>query len=228
MKLTIKTHYGVIPNFILNNESLSLKAKGLFAFIQAKPDGWSFSVERISSQTKDGTTAIREGLKELEECGLLIREPMRNEQGKWVGYDYILSENSSADKRTTDKRPTKNMIAISKQDNSKQEDSNIIAIAKEQKRKETKPLITHFCIKYNDIFSKPYIPSYSKDGACIKRLLSHGLTFEVISGAMDRFLTDDDVWLANKGRTIGIFTSRINQYITNENKVDHLDLEIRS
>ena len=43
-KLKITSSYGIVPNAILNNKELSLRAKGVFAFLQGKPDGWNFSI----------------------------------------------------------------------------------------------------------------------------------------------------------------------------------------
>ena len=71
--LFVKEKYGQIPHAILNNSELSLKAKGLWVFIQSKPDAMHFSIQRIATQTKDGESAISAGLKELTKFGLLTR-----------------------------------------------------------------------------------------------------------------------------------------------------------
>lgn len=55
-----------MPNALLNQSDISLKAKGLFAYIQSKPDGWDFSSERIANDHTDGRDGIRSALKELE------------------------------------------------------------------------------------------------------------------------------------------------------------------
>ena len=68
MKINIANRFGVIPNELLNNPNVSFKAKGLYAFIQSKPDDWDFSAERIATQTSDGRDAIRSALKELEDA----------------------------------------------------------------------------------------------------------------------------------------------------------------
>jgi hypothetical protein len=93
-KLIIKNKFGVVPNSILNSNEISLKAKGLYGYLQSKPSGWRFSVSRIASQCKEGKSAIREALKELESVGLLVRKPVRKSNGFWDGYAYILFEKS--------------------------------------------------------------------------------------------------------------------------------------
>lgn len=95
-KLILSKTYGIAPNNVLNSENLSFKAKGLYTYIQSKPDGWDFSVERICLQSKDGRESVAAGLKELELEGYLKRVPAINEKGQFSGYDYILYEKAQA------------------------------------------------------------------------------------------------------------------------------------
>ena len=115
-KLFIKNKYGQTPNNILNDPALSFRAKGLWGYMQSKPDGWSFSIERITQQTREGKSAIREAMKELEEHRLLRREPTKNADGKWNGYDYTLYEKPFADIRLTDNPTTDNYDTLSNKD----------------------------------------------------------------------------------------------------------------
>jgi hypothetical protein len=80
-KLVIKRRYATIPNDLLNDPSITLKSKGLFGYIQSKPDGWDFSAERIASQLREGLPSIISSLKELESKGYLFRERYINELG---------------------------------------------------------------------------------------------------------------------------------------------------
>ena len=63
--------FGWEPNEIIFNSNLSLKAKGLWLYMNAKPEGWYFASERIAEECADGVTSIRATLKELAEFGLL-------------------------------------------------------------------------------------------------------------------------------------------------------------
>lgn len=63
--------FGWEPNEIIFNPDLSLKAKGLWLYMNAKPDGWYFAAERIAEECADGATSVRTALKELAEFGLL-------------------------------------------------------------------------------------------------------------------------------------------------------------
>jgi hypothetical protein len=71
------TGFTQVSNNIINDPNLSLKAKGLYAYIFSKPDGWEFSSHRIAKETKDGRDSIRNGLKELIQLGYIdkIKEP---------------------------------------------------------------------------------------------------------------------------------------------------------
>jgi predicted transcriptional regulator len=80
------------PNEILNSPELSFKAKGIWGYINSKPADWEFSIAGIAKQAKDSFDSIRSGLKELENLGLLKRVQKTTEQGRFTGYDYILSD----------------------------------------------------------------------------------------------------------------------------------------
>lgn len=73
MKLTIKNRFGVAPNALLNDKNISLKAKGLYTYIQSKPEGWRFSVKRMAAEHKDSIDGISVAVKELEQHGYLQR-----------------------------------------------------------------------------------------------------------------------------------------------------------
>jgi len=90
-KLIIKEKFGQTPNSLLNNKKISLKAKGLYGYIQSKPNGWDFSVRNIASQLKEGTSAINAGLKELENHGYLERSKYQNKKTGYWDIDYKLN-----------------------------------------------------------------------------------------------------------------------------------------
>jgi hypothetical protein len=123
MKISIRERYATVPNELLNNPDISLKAKGLFAYLQSKPDNWSFSIDRMASQLKENRDAIRGAIKELEEHGYLIRK-RRRENGKWNGVDYLLTAFPSSENPTAVFPPSVNSSDISNKDISKKEYSN--------------------------------------------------------------------------------------------------------
>ena len=120
-RLYVKNRYGQIPNHILNDTTLSLKAKGLWVYIQSKPDGWSFSIERMTKQLKEGKASIQHAIWELEKAKLLVRKQAKDIKGKWKGYDYFLYENPlpkepSVEEPSVENSPTGSLADISKRD----------------------------------------------------------------------------------------------------------------
>jgi hypothetical protein len=88
--------YGMTPNNLLNNKEISLKAKGLFAFMQSKPEDWKFSGKLIATQCKESLDSILSGLKELEDFGYLQREKKITPKGFITTYylhEYVDNHN---------------------------------------------------------------------------------------------------------------------------------------
>lgn len=63
-----------VPNEILNNPSLSFGAKGLWAYMASKPEGWRFTIRLIATQSKDSRDAVASRLKELLDAHLVTRK----------------------------------------------------------------------------------------------------------------------------------------------------------
>ena len=88
--------YTVIDNAIFKDRELSNKALGMLCRMLSLPDGWEFSVEGLSTLSTDGVSAVRSQLSELEECGYLKRNYIR-ENGKVSGIEYVVSEEKMCD-----------------------------------------------------------------------------------------------------------------------------------
>jgi len=93
-KLKVANRFGIIPNALLNDPNISWKAKGLFGYLQSKPDDWDFAVNRIAQDAKDGRDGTTNGLVELEKHGYLHREKFKNERGQW-DIEYTLFDTPS-------------------------------------------------------------------------------------------------------------------------------------
>lgn len=87
----IKTNFTQIPNKLIKNGNLSAKSKGIYSYLASKPDGWDYKVWEIVKHFKEGETAIRAGIRELETNGYLTKKPKRvKESGKFDGWDWII------------------------------------------------------------------------------------------------------------------------------------------
>ena len=149
-KLIIKNRFATIPNQLLFDGEISLKAKGLYGYIQAKPDGWDFSAERISRDCKEGLQSIRATLRELEDAKYLIREKKHNDKGFWE-IEYILfaepyqrTENQRTENQRTENHTTDNPTTENNADNINTDSTN-----KELEKKNNKP--TESDIDFNSL-----------------------------------------------------------------------------
>lgn len=65
-----------VANSVLIDKTLSLRAKGLFAYIYSKPYGWEFSSHRMAKESVEGRDAIRTATKELLTAGYLSKKKL--------------------------------------------------------------------------------------------------------------------------------------------------------
>ncbi|GGX56125.1 hypothetical protein [Streptomyces chartreusis] len=81
-----------VANALFRNSQLSYKAKGLFGLLSTHREGWRMSVADIVRRGRDGETAVRSGLKELEKYGFLVRERERGEDGALGAAAYFITD----------------------------------------------------------------------------------------------------------------------------------------
>lgn len=131
----LSQNFTMIPNWLINDQNISLKAKGLFIYLASKPNDFDFSAERIALANKEGVTSVKNCLKELELVGLLIRVRIKNDDGKFIGIEYTLNDKPSDDSTISGKptvgfpiggKPTDiNKKEINKKENVPSSDSTI-------------------------------------------------------------------------------------------------------
>lgn len=83
--------YTVIPNAILRDINLSLKAKSLLGLMLSLPDDWDYTVAGLTTLVKEGYDAVDSGIKELIKFGYISREESRKERG-YFKYIYHIFE----------------------------------------------------------------------------------------------------------------------------------------
>ena len=79
----ITKNYVKIPNDLVDDPTISWKAKGLFCHMASKPDTWNFTVRSLASQFPDGKSAIFAALDELKDRGWITSTKRANGQGKY-------------------------------------------------------------------------------------------------------------------------------------------------
>jgi len=107
-------NYTTISNQLFKDKTISLKAKGLMAYLLSLPSDWDLSINGIVACSKEGRGAIRNTITELISTGYIERIQIRD-KGKFVGYDYFVFEQPKAGNPTSVNRKSDNTIQISKE-----------------------------------------------------------------------------------------------------------------
>ncbi|MFC8428052.1 hypothetical protein [Streptomyces sp. NPDC057253] len=81
-----------VANGLFRAAGLSFKAKGLFGLLSTHREGWRMTVTGIARRGREGESAIRSGLKELEQQGFLVRGRERGEDGTLGAAAYVITD----------------------------------------------------------------------------------------------------------------------------------------
>jgi len=99
-----KIPFTQISNAVLSHPELSLKAKGLYAFMLSKPDDWNFTASSMASQLKEHRETLLSIMKELKNFGLLTYTKNVDGSGTYIIYHEIQAINP--EKQPKSKKPT--------------------------------------------------------------------------------------------------------------------------
>lgn len=93
-------NYTITSNAAIEDTSISLKARMILVYLLSRPPGWVTSAERLAKtiSEKDGLSAIKSGLRELEQAGYLTRTRTRDEHGHWR-WDHEITDRPSVENR---------------------------------------------------------------------------------------------------------------------------------
>lgn len=91
-----KENFTIISNRHLQDNSLSLKAKGLLTIMLSLPPNWDMTLKGLVALSADGPDAIRSAIAELERHGYLSRTRERNALGQLQCTEYTIHEEPSA------------------------------------------------------------------------------------------------------------------------------------
>jgi len=146
-RLIIEKEWAQAPNKLVSCKKTSLKAKGLYVYLNSKPIDWDFASYRIASELKESEGCVKSTLKELEENGWLERKKYQNTKGHWKT-DYILKAKSLSTKILPKEIPTEEIPTEGKVDNkerqklSKQENNNKESIFRENENFSEELILT--------------------------------------------------------------------------------------
>lgn len=74
--------YTVMSNHHLRNAELSRKFKGLLSMMLSLPEGWNYTTRGLEKIFKKGMDSSGLTPKELERTGYIIRNRLRDKQGR--------------------------------------------------------------------------------------------------------------------------------------------------
>lgn len=112
--------FTTIDNTILNDVSLSWKAKGLFVYLWSQSDEWNFYEKEVMNHASDGLASLRAGIHELEAKGYLLRKRQRK-SGQVKGSIWLLKDSPKCDFLNQEKPD----LEKPKQEKPKQENQNL-------------------------------------------------------------------------------------------------------
>ena len=84
--------FTVIANSVFKDRRLSAKAKGILVEMLSLPENWDYTLKGLTTLFSDGIDSIRQGIKELEENGYIVRERKRDARGRLGGIEYVIYE----------------------------------------------------------------------------------------------------------------------------------------
>lgn len=127
-------NYTIMANYHLRDKRLSLKAVGLLSKMLSLPEEWDYTTRGLAAICKDGVDAIGAALKELENCGYLVRHRLRDDRGRMRDTEYVIyesphtalpdTENPYLDNPDMDKPDTENPAQLSKDISDSQKEKN--------------------------------------------------------------------------------------------------------
>jgi predicted transcriptional regulator len=84
--------FTIMSNYHFKDKRLSMKAKGLLSMMLSFADDWQYSLNGLAAVSKEGLTAIRATVQELEDNGYIVRRRLRNGQGRLSSVEYDIYE----------------------------------------------------------------------------------------------------------------------------------------
>lgn len=97
------TNYTCISNFILVDDRISGKSKGLLIYLLSLPDTWRINVKKVVEVFQEGKTAIYRAFQELIKAGYCTRHRLRDEKGRMTGIEYFIYEKPLISKEEEEK-----------------------------------------------------------------------------------------------------------------------------
>lgn len=86
-----------IHKAVLQDQSISWKAKGVMAYLLSLPDDWRIYVRELITHSTDGRDATQSALRELVDAGYVYRVKARARSGRFIRDYYWVFEEKQSD-----------------------------------------------------------------------------------------------------------------------------------
>lgn len=85
--------FAMVARSVLNDKRMTMRAKGLFAYLYSKPPEWDFNYKRIADDHKESKNVVLVTIRELESLGYLVRQKLHTGRTLYhLTYDISLPE----------------------------------------------------------------------------------------------------------------------------------------
>lgn len=177
--------FTVIANSVFKDRRLSAKAKGILVEMLSLPENWDYTLKGLTTLFSDGIDSIRQGIKELEENGYIVRERKRDARGRLGGMEYVIYETpeKAVENIVENSSPEQSapMIAEPTEDIPAQDESaeDKAMLYKELNKSRTKESITHLSNPYQSITDEaaPDVMGYDEAREKVKE----NIEYEILS-----------------------------------------------
>lgn len=94
-------NFTMAQNDLIQDDRLSLEARGLMMYILSLPDDWAFSVKGLANQCKVSEATVNRLVNELKACGYIVINKKQNKRGQFGAYEWDIIENAETVKNRT-------------------------------------------------------------------------------------------------------------------------------
>ncbi len=230
--------FTTINNREINDERLTLQAKGLFSYLWAQSDEWDFYLSEVTKHSKNGIDSTRNAMHELEQYGYLKRDRKRTNAGKYSNSDWILTDNPTLGNPTLDNPTWDNptleepTLTNTNQNNKKQEqiltETNLMSVS--QAKHDNAPLsgqtisLVDDCKEIVDYLNQKtgsqYRATTPKTKSLIKARIEEGFTPADFKKVIDNKVADwgNDERMKVYLRPVTLFGTKFESYLNEQPK----------
>lgn len=120
VKNSIRKGFTTIPNELINDDSLTDRARFLFCYMASKPDDWKFYQDPLSDALGYSVDTLRKYIDELLKSGWVTRQLIRKE-GRFDSFEYDLlpspcGKNTDTVKNRVGKKPSRENSVLTNKD----------------------------------------------------------------------------------------------------------------